>query len=139
MPTQSRRHQVPKFIQSDLLFSTRVQYSPTFRPQCWWIRFHSKEDRQKAMSIRDPRWGGRRVWFEEKGITDWEDGTFNHLVGNSLGSAILITRLPFQTTDEDVASFFRNFHLQGNGVTLIQDVSFLQIISLTLFSHFFCL
>lgn len=85
------------------------------------------------MSIKEPRWGGRLVFFEEKMMTEWEDGTYNHLVGNSLGSAILITRLPYQTTDEDVASFFRNFHLQGNGVTLIQDVSSLKIMSLTLF------
>lgn len=66
--------------------------------------------------------GGREVAFEEKTMRDWQEGTFNHLVGESFGSSVVVSRMSAATTDADVASFFRNFHLSGNGVTLIQDV-----------------
>lgn len=60
--------------------------------------------------------------FEDKSVREWQEGTFNHLVGESFGSSVVISRMASTTTDSDVASFFRNFHLAGNGVTLIQDV-----------------
>ena len=63
-----------------------------------------------------------KVNMEEKTMRDWQMGTYNHLVGRSLGSAVLLSRLAFDTSPEDLASFFRNFHLQGNGITLLQDV-----------------
>lgn len=53
---------------------------------------------------------------------DWDNGTYNHLVGQSYGTFLLVSRMNHQTTEDDVASFFRNFHLQGNGVTIIHDV-----------------
>ena len=56
-------------------------------------------------------------------MEDWRNGTYNHLVGKTLGSAVLVSRLSIDTSPEDISSFFRNFHLQGNGVTLLQDVS----------------
>jgi len=98
-----------------------VQYTATFRPICWWIRFHTQEDREKALKIPGARWGGMKMYMEEKNMREWQIGTYNHLVGKSLGTALVINRLAFDTTPDDLASFFRNFHLQGNGITLLQD------------------
>ena len=58
-------------------------------------------------------------------MREFNTGTYNHLVGKSLGSAVLLSRLAFDTAPNDIASFFRSFHLQGNGVTLLQDVQIL--------------
>ncbi|GMH33304.1 hypothetical protein BSKO_01138 [Bryopsis sp. KO-2023] len=99
----------------------RPQYNAMFRPMAWWVKFHTPEDRTKSMQVPQPRWGGRMVGFEEKTMRDWQEGTFNHLVGESFGTSVVVSKMASQTADSDVASFFRNFHLAGNGVTLIQD------------------
>ena len=60
--------------------------------------------------------------FEKKTIGEWKDRTYNHLMIKSYGNSILVSRLTFDTTPADLASFFRSFHLQGNGMTMLEDV-----------------
>ena len=66
--------------------------------------------------------GNLKMSFEKKTMDEWKDGTYNHLMMKSYGNAIVVARLTFDTTPADLASFFRNFHLQGNGMTMLEDV-----------------
>lgn len=67
--------------------------------------------------------GGRLVLLDRATIDDWNQGTYNHLLGKAAGRSLLVSRLMFDTTEDDLASFFRNFHLEGNGITLLADVT----------------
>eukprot|EP00803_Ostreobium_quekettii_P000581 evm.model.scf_964EXC.6 EVM.evm.TU.scf_964EXC.6 scf_964EXC:29259-32100(+) len=117
------REDIARFFHSFDLIDIRPQYNSVFRPVAWWVRFGTDEERKRAMQLPAPRWGGRRVLFEEKGMREWTEGTYQHLVSQSFGCYVLVQRMPHNSTEADVASFFRSFHLQGHGVTLLHDAA----------------
>lgn len=61
--------------------------------------------------------------FDKRQLREWKEGIYQHLVSQSFGCYVLVQRMPAEATETDVASFFRNFHLQGHGVTMLHDVS----------------